>query len=96
MAVGETQRNLPEDPEIFPQIDYTVLEDEDALLTHLITSDRIWERALRLSVDVDHPVYDTLFVAAAQLAGEKLISHDESLKTKFPDLALSLKPFLAL
>ena len=74
---------------------YAVLQDANALITNVISSEQIWERALQLTIEADHPAYGTLFVAAAELFEEKVVTYDQSLKLKFPGLVVSPKELLA-
>ncbi len=71
----------------------TVLRDADALITQTIPGEQLWERALELAVAADHPAYDTMFVAASEFAGTKLVTFDEKLKTAFPALVLTPTEF---
>jgi len=49
---------------------YAVLEDTEALIEQVISSEGLWARALQLSIQKDHPAYDTLFVAAGELLND--------------------------
>jgi predicted nucleic acid-binding protein len=71
-----------------------VLREAEALFTHVVPSSAIWERALRLSAEVDHPAYDTLFVAIAEHERTKVITYDRAMRRAFPDLTLSPTEFL--
>jgi len=53
-----------------------VLTDADALITQAISTEQLWERALELSVEANHPAYDTLFVALAEASQEISRPHD--------------------
>jgi len=62
-----------------------VLWDAEALIERIIPSERLWERALELAVQRDHSAYDTLFIAAAELEGTKLVTFDKKLLRAFPE-----------
>ena len=73
-----------------------VLGDADALITDAVGADSLWERALELSIEHDHPAYDTLFVALAESEGVNLVTYDQKVQKKFPQLAITPSEFLAL
>ena len=73
-----------------------MLEDADALIEQVISSKRIWVRALQLSIQKDHPAYDALFVAAAELLNDRVVSYDEKMQKQFPDKVLSPSRFLSI
>lgn len=62
-----------------------VLRDADALINTVIPGHQIWERALELAVEASHPVYDTMFVAAAELVDSKIVTFDRALTLAFAD-----------
>ncbi len=76
-------------------IGLNVLTDADALITQAISADQLWERALELSVEANHPAYDTLFVALAEREDTELVTYDIKLRRKFQDRAISPTRFLA-
>ena len=71
-------------------------EDIETLVDRVVGSEELWIQALQLSIESDHPAYDTLFVAAAIMHDEKVITYDKKLRSKFPDWVLSPDAFLAL
>ena len=71
-----------------------VLQDADALVTHATTSSLLWERALVLAAEAQHPAYDTLFVALAEFADTLLVTYDTKLQQAFPDRVISPATFL--
>jgi predicted nucleic acid-binding protein len=75
---------------------YAVLEDAEALIEQVINSERLWARALQLSIQKDHPAYDTLFVAAAELLNDRMVSYDEKMQKKFSDQVFSPARFLSI
>lgn len=64
------------------------LHDAEALFTHVVPTSLLWERALELSVEHEHPAYDTLFVAAAERMDTRMVTYDGKLRRKFRRLAI--------
>jgi predicted nucleic acid-binding protein len=56
----------------------------------------IWFRALELSVDYNHPVYDTLFIALAEQKKTKLITYDKEIIKKFPHHVCPIQDYLKI
>jgi predicted nucleic acid-binding protein len=77
------------------QVGIVVLRDADALVTQVVSSAALWERALALAVEANHSAYDTLFVALAESADTKLVTYDAKLQKSFPDRVLSPSELLA-
>lgn len=75
---------------------YEILRDADALVDQVISSENIWLQALNLSVQQDHPVYDTLFVAAAEALDDWVVTYDKKMQSKFPNRVLSPAGFFNL
>ena len=71
-----------------------ILDDADALMSSIVPANHLWHRALELSSEVRHPVYDTLFVAAAERYDTRLVTADRRLHALFPALAVSPAGFL--
>lgn len=71
-----------------------ILLDAENLTSEFISSSLLWERALELAVSFNHPVYDTLLIALAELKRSKLITYDKKLLRKFPKFSLHPKEFL--
>lgn len=71
-----------------------LLQDTESLVTQVIDSNILWERALDLAVDNNHPVYDTLFVAAAEGLATRVITFDRRLARVFPDHVSTARAFL--
>lgn len=69
-----------------------VLRNANALVTHFVPTDALWEEALALSVDQRHPVYDTLFVTLAMATGRRVVTDDRKLLELFPDWTKPLRP----
>ena len=77
------------------QAGMAALRNADALLTRVESGAELWERALTLSVEANHPAYDTLFVALAESADTRVITYDSRLQRSFPELTLSPSEFLS-
>ena len=80
--------------EISPETGLALLADAEALITRSHPTTRLWSQALRLAIDADHPAYDTLFIAAAQHEGTRVVTFDKRLQDAFPDWALAPEAFL--
>ncbi|MBE9063511.1 type II toxin-antitoxin system VapC family toxin [cf. Phormidesmis sp. LEGE 11477] len=76
------------------ELAYSVLQDVETLLDQVVSSERIWTRALQLSIAFEHPVYDTLYVATAESFDDKVITYDQKMIAKFPERVLSPQAFL--
>ena len=74
---------------------YEVLQDAEALIEQVVNSKQVWTRALQLAIEADHPVYNTLFVAAAEALEDRVVTYDEKMQAKFPDWVLSPQAFFA-
>jgi len=60
-------------------------------------SSALVERATRIALDLDHPVYDCIYIACAEAVGGVLVTADEKMmraaeNTKFRRLIESLDP----
>lgn len=71
------------------------MDDTESLISRTLPGESLWERALVLSVDANHPAYDTYFIAAAELEETRVISFDEKLKAVFPERVLTPAEFLS-
>ncbi len=65
-----------------------VLQDAEALIDRVIPAQELWERALELAVQYNHPAYDTLFIAAAELGETQVVTFDKKLLGTFPSLTV--------
>ena len=72
-----------------------VMEDSESLIGLTLSGKDLWERALVLSFDTNHPVYDTYFVAAAEMENTRVVSFDKKLKAAFPKMVLTAPEFLS-
>ncbi|MDT7043472.1 type II toxin-antitoxin system VapC family toxin [Candidatus Nitronereus thalassa] len=77
------------------EVGMDVLTDADALITYAAPADELWERALELSVEANHPAYDTLCVALAERENTGLITYDTKLRKKFQNQTISPSDFLS-
>ena len=73
---------------------YNTLQDAEGFIDQVVSSEKIWLKALQLAIASDHPAYDTLFVAAAMSQNEKVVTYDKKMQDKFPNWVLSPQGFL--
>jgi predicted nucleic acid-binding protein len=71
-----------------------VLWDAETLFTQVVPTPAIWDQALALAVEREHPAYDTLFVALAAVQGSLVVTYDSDLIKKFPKYSISVPDFL--
>ena len=71
-----------------------VLRDAEALITETVKTNQLWEYALELAIERNHPAYDTFFVALAAARNTKVITSDKKLCQAFPELTISPAHFL--
>lgn len=64
------------------------LRDAAALMTWVEPAEAIWERALELAVEHEHPAYDTMYVALAERVSAPLITYDTKLARLFPKVVM--------
>ena len=62
------------------------LDHAEALIVRVVPSQSLWRAAVGLALRQDHSVYDTLFVAAAEHIGTRLLTFDRRLLRAFPEL----------
>ena len=74
---------------------FQVMDDTESLIDRTLSGESLWERALVLSVDTNHPAYDTYFIATAELEETRVISFDKKLKAVFPRTVLTPAEFLS-
>lgn len=72
-----------------------LLADVRPLITGVVPTPALWHEALRLSIERDHPVYDTVFVALARAQATKLVTYDQRLLERFPEHTVSGEAFVA-
>lgn len=72
---------------------YGILQDANSLVDRVVSSERIWVQALQLSIQQNHPVYDTLFIAAADASSDLVVTYDKKMQIKFPGIAISPTDF---
>lgn len=73
---------------------YEIMEDAEALYTHVVTSEDLWQQALAFSIEKNHPVYDTLFVTAAVQHDMQVVTFDQRLRAAFPEHTLEPGEYL--
>ena len=78
------------------EIALQIMDDAESLIGLTISGTDLWERALALSVESNHPAYDTYFIAAAEMENSQVVSFDKKLKTVFPDKVLTPAEFLSI
>lgn len=71
-----------------------ILEDANALISEAVPATHLWRRALEVSVLAGHPIYDTLFVAAAELRETRVVTFDRRLSALFPEIVSQPAAFL--
>jgi predicted nucleic acid-binding protein len=71
-----------------------ILHESEALVTEFVSSAQLTEQALQLSVAHQVAAYDTLFVALAIRGGVMLVTCDDELLRKFPDITISPTAYL--
>jgi predicted nucleic acid-binding protein len=71
-----------------------VLWDAEALITQVVPAPALWDQALALAVERDHPAYETLFVALAATKGTTVVTYDSELIKKFPEYCQDVAAFL--
>ncbi len=73
----------------------TRLDVVERVVTRSIPITHLWASALTLAARSQHSPYDTLFVAAAEREGTKLLTYDRRLRDAFPETAIDPGDFLA-
>ncbi|MBI2570157.1 MAG: type II toxin-antitoxin system VapC family toxin [Candidatus Schekmanbacteria bacterium] len=66
-----------------------LLHEAEALITEVVPATELTELALQLSVANNVAAYDTLFVILGVERQVKLVTYDEELLRKFPNVAIS-------
>jgi predicted nucleic acid-binding protein len=72
-----------------------IMDDTESLIGQTLSGNDLWERALVLAVESNHPAYDTYFIAAAEREDTQVVSFDKKLKAVFPDRVLTAAEFLS-
>lgn len=73
---------------------HDIMEDAEALYTHVVTSEDLWQQALAFSIEKNHPVYDTLFITAAVQYDIQVVTFDQRLRAAFPEHTLEPGEYL--
>ena len=66
-----------------------MLDAAAGLVDEATASTVLWHDALMLSVDRNHPVYDTLFVALAAAKATRVVTYDLKMRRRFPEWTVS-------
>jgi predicted nucleic acid-binding protein len=74
---------------------FQIMDDTESLISRTLSGENLWERALVLSMNSNHPAYDTYFIAAAEMENTQVVSFDKKLKAIFPDKVLTAAEFLS-
>ena len=72
-----------------------IMDDAESLIGRTLSGTFLWERALMLSLNSNHPAYDAYFIAAAEMENTQVVSFDKKLKALFPDRVLTAVEFLS-
>ena len=68
--------------EIGPEQAALGLSGIEAAFSRFVPTALVLDRAMELALEVNHPVYDCLYLATAELEGCKLVTADDRLRTK--------------
>ena len=68
--------------------------DVNSIITQALEAKTVIESALSLSIDKEHSVYDSIFVATAKEYDTKVISYDKKLLRAFPEYSIHPRVFL--
>ena len=71
---------------------FSAMEDAESLYSKVLSSEALWQHALALAIEHDHPVYDTLFVSAAERT--RVVTFDARLQQAFPSQVLSAESYI--
>jgi predicted nucleic acid-binding protein len=67
------------------------LDHGEALVERVLPVERLWRAAVGLALRRDHPVYDAVFVAAAERIGSKVVTFDRRLVAAFPEFTIDAR-----
>lgn len=73
----------------------SALDAAAGLIDESTASRALWHEALMLSVERDHPVYDTMFVALAAAKATRVVTYDRRMRLRFPEWTVGPSDFLA-
>jgi predicted nucleic acid-binding protein len=65
------------------------LDHAESLVERVLPTEQLWRAAVGLALRHGHPMYDAVFVAAAERLGSKVLTFDRGLLRAFPTLTLS-------
>lgn len=75
---------------------FKALQRAEGLIDRVVSTKEVWVSALQIAIALEHPVYDTLFVATAMMHDEKVVTYDKKLQSKFANWTISPETFLSL
>ena len=81
------------------EVAYNALQNVGTSIDRVVSSEEGWVRALQISIESDHPAYDTIFIATAMMHNQKVITYDRKMQSKFSDwvfISSSVSIFLRL
>jgi predicted nucleic acid-binding protein len=64
------------------------LDHGEALVERVLPVERLWRAAVGLALRRGHPVYDAVYVAAAEREGSVVLTFDRRLHAAFPELTV--------
>lgn len=65
-----------------------LFQSAETLISHTVSSRGLWQSALLLASQNNHPVYDCLYIALALEKSTQVITYDQRLWARFSDLAV--------
>ena len=78
-----------------PALAQAMLVRAEGLLTEVVPADELWELALALAAEREHPAYDAFFVAAAATGDTRVVTYDRRMRAAFPEYVLTAREYLA-
>lgn len=65
-----------------------LLQQSSALVSDTVGSESLWQGALQLAAQCNHPVYDCLYVALAISRSTQVITYDKRLQRAFSQITI--------
>lgn len=62
------------------------------MLSLVVPAEELWEEALKLAVELNHPIYDCFYLALAQREGAPFVTADARLARLAGEIGISLEP----
>ncbi len=63
-----------------------LLQQSNALVSDTVSSASLWQGALQIAVQSNHPVYDCLYVALAMIRSTIIVTYDKRLLSTFSQI----------